>query len=428
MFRELNILLIVASLIGGTVGFVIGELLLDGLGGHLHSVWLMGLYFGVFALTVNFACLIAETISPDLNGSSWRVRYSTESWKLWIPVSLGMLFVAGALLQFIYGLSFSGIKPPKDYFLVIDRSESMLQTDPDRLSMKSAEYLIDRMASDVRVSIVLFNNQAELLLPVTALADEAARTDVKNKLAHAANPSNGTDIGKALEMARTQMAGSGAAQGQSAIILLSDGYSDVDTATMLAPFVDSHTAIHTIGMLGGGDEGTQLLKNISSQTGGRYYSVKRAEKLEGTMSQIYSGQDDRILVGERMGMAGQSAGYAFIRILALTIIGLLLGLTLGIIFNNKHLARRFIFGGVIAGIVAGLILEFGLKGALWSAGYRAVADLVLALIVTFSMVGKTVTRPTPVEPSYREDEFRREGKEQFASQDKNRSKGHRQFR
>lgn len=61
--RKLSLLMIVCSLIGGAIGFVVGEVILSQLSAELPQWLLMGLYFGQFALFVGLMCLVAEMIS-----------------------------------------------------------------------------------------------------------------------------------------------------------------------------------------------------------------------------------------------------------------------------------------------------------------------------------------------------------------------------
>lgn len=64
MQRKLNPLLLLLSLVGGGLGFAIGEFLLRQWGTGLPVIVVTGIYFGILALCIGLACLIAELISP----------------------------------------------------------------------------------------------------------------------------------------------------------------------------------------------------------------------------------------------------------------------------------------------------------------------------------------------------------------------------
>lgn len=167
------------------------------------------------------------------------------------------------------------------------------------------------------------------------------------------------------------------------VILLSDGFSQFDTSTELNAFVDRGIAVNTIGLALEDPSGSNLLQDIASVTGGQYYDVTDANRLGEVFQQIYDRLGDRTLLTERSDRAADSPYYAVVRILALILIGTALGLGLGIIFDNRHLARSFSFGGALSGLAAGLILEFGLNGdTVTDPMIRLLALLVLVAILT----------------------------------------------
>jgi peptidoglycan/LPS O-acetylase OafA/YrhL len=118
-------------------------------------------------------------------------------------------------------------------------------------------------------------------------------------------------------------------------------------------------------------------------TGGQYYDVTDATRLGDVFQQIYDRLGDRTLLTERSDATADSPYYAVVRILALILIGTALGIGLGIVFDNRHLARSFGVGGAVSGLGAGVILEFGLSGnTVTDSMIRLLALLVLAVILT----------------------------------------------
>lgn len=87
-------------------------------------------------------------------------------------------------------------------------------------------------------------------------------------------------------------------------------------------------------------------------------------------------------MGERNGSDSGRLLYAVERVLLLTATGALLGLALGLIFDNKHIAKSFSIGGAVAGLLVGLVLEMGFasrrpawSGAAVGCGYFAGARI-----------------------------------------------------
>ncbi|MBP1992470.1 vWA domain-containing protein [Paenibacillus eucommiae] len=385
--RKINLLLVLFCLIGGVAGFVSGEAILSWGEGRVPNMLLMGMYFGQLALWIGLLSLLAELIMPELNGKGWRLRYAKDGWKLLIPATLLLLLIAGGVGQLVYGLYLGKYQPPRDILMAIDVSESMLQTDPSRDSFEGAKALIQSMEADKRSAIITFNEQAELLQPLVALNDQAAKDEVISKLDAYGPPIGGTNIGAALATSMEQIDAVKGDNRKSMLILISDGYSEVDLEQALAPYRNEQIAISTVGVNASDVQGNNLLRQIASKTGGTYHSVEDVRQLSSVYAKIYEANRSWHLVGERTGSSVDSYYYIILRVLFLLILGALMGLSLGIIFDNRFLAKSFSIGGAIAGLIAGLILEQGLKSAAFSpAAYRAAADIVLAVVLSLSTV------------------------------------------
>lgn len=381
MQRKINLLLLLFSLLGGGVAFVLGELLLDRRPYDLPSIVLVGIYFAIVALGVLAGSVVAETISPKLNGQSWKLRYLGTSWKM-LPLAVVLLFGIGTLTEFVYELNFGGIKPVKNVIMVIDDSGSMLESDPNNSRYEAARALVQQLDEDNKVAVVTFSHEASVVQPLISLSKAENRQKVSDVISSLETTEGGTDISLALTEAMNVINEDGADRG-AMVILLSDGFSQFDTSTELTAFVDRSIAVNTIGLALSDPSGSYLLQDIARVTGGQYYDVTDANRLGEVFQQIYDRLGDRTLLTERSDRAADSPYYAVVRVLALILIGTALGLGLGIVFDNRHLARSFSFGGALSGLAAGLILEFGLNGdTITDPMIRLLALLVLVAILT----------------------------------------------
>ncbi|OXM83745.1 vWA domain-containing protein [Paenibacillus rigui] len=389
--RKWNGLLTIGSLIGGFVGFLIGEWVLDQWEGRLHETLLIGIYFGQLALMVGLGCLIAEIISPKLNGHNWRLRYAGDGWKLLVPGTLVLLFVGGLLCQFIYGFTLAKKEKPQDYVLLLDMSESMKETDPGKLSNQAAQSLIRRMDASTRVGLYTFNEEPKLIFPLTKLDRAGVKEELAAKTAAIPAPYGQTDIGRVLTTVMDNLKQQGELRAGTTVILISDGISQMDTSQVLAPYVQNGVKVHTVGILGTSDpKGNALLQRIAEGTGGRFYDVQTADRITGAFDQIYTNKKPNHLLNERTGDAASDGYHGWLRVVLMLLIGTLLGLSLGIVFDNRYLARSFAIGGTVAGLLAGWILEAGLPGASYPSIYRALADLTLAAVLSFSTLAIAV--------------------------------------
>ncbi|WP_066315319.1 VWA domain-containing protein [Bacillus sp. FJAT-29814] len=376
--RKFSILFFIFSIIAGVIGALLGEWLLESYYGIWPNLLLIGVYFGQLAFLAGLFCLLAEIISPVINGQGWRREYTGLSWKVLIPSTLVMLFAAGLLFQFLYSVNFSNIKPPDDLVVVLDISGSMNETDPKHESLKAAGELISTMKPTNRAAIISFNDQAFVTKPMFNVNDKTEKADgiaAVNSLDY-----NGdTDIGNALDIAMQEMDANQQAGRKPMVILFSDGYSELDLNAVLEPYQSKDIAIHTIGMSQIDRSGAQLLKLIASNTGGSFYDVKNASQLKNIYEKIYLENQDRLLVAERHGVFKTSLWLSILRVVLVTFIGGLFGLALGIVFDNSFLAKSYSITGLIMGLVAGLVLELSLQDSAALSGfyYRLTADILL---------------------------------------------------
>nr|WP_244562827.1 vWA domain-containing protein [Paenibacillus uliginis] len=299
-----------------------------------------------------------------------------------------MLFIAGLALEAAYQFEPGNVKSVNNIVLAIDNSGSMEQTDPNQDRYKAAKRMIEEMDSDKQVAVFVFNDSVDLLQPFVQLEDQ----DVKNQLfakIDAIQPTQGgTDIGLSLSEAMKHIKDHQDTERGTMVVLLSDGFSEIDTNAMLADYKAQHIGVHTIGLSQVDAQGSGLLRQIAEETGGQYYDVSDANELSFVFEQIYSSIGERTLVTERSGPLKNSTYYMVLHIIALALIGTMLGLALGLVFDNRYLAKSFAIGGATAGLLAGFLLEAGLSGRPFTDGLvRLGADLVLAGVITlFSFV------------------------------------------
>jgi Ca-activated chloride channel family protein len=386
--RKLNPLLLLLSLVGGGLGFAIGEFLLRQWGTGLPVIVVTGIYFGILALCIGLACLIAEMISPRLSGSSWRQRYAGTSWKLLIPSTLVALFLLGLLFEWVYQLNPGSAKPVKDIVLVIDNSGSMNETDPNQDRYTAAKNLINRMDRDNCVSVMVFDHATTLLQPFTRVKNQETKDEIIAEIDGLATTDGGTDISLALEDTMTHIQESHDAARSAMVIMLSDGFSETDHARVLADYKQQQIAVNTIGLSLVNPDGAQLLQTIAAETGGQYYDVQNAADLSFVFQKIYDDVGDRSLLTKRTGVMEDSVYYQIVRIVAMLLIGAAMGLALGTVFDNRHLALSFSIGGAVSGVLAGVVLEYGLSGEeIGDASVRLIACLLLAgIIALFTLV------------------------------------------
>lgn len=372
------------SLIGGGIGFIIGEVLLSSYKYSLpHSV-LMGLYFGILAFCIGIMCLIAETINPRLNSLSWKNNYLKTSFKFLIPCTLILLFIFGAFFQFLYKVSIGKVKKINDVVFVIDTSGSMSKTDTSNERFSAALDLLNSMNEENRVSFYKFDDTSEKIVAMTEVT-EKMKKDVDEKLKGYESPKGETNMGEALNKAYDEIKSSEKSDRNAMVILLSDGGDtfglDKKIDETIKPFKDTGVPIYTVGM--SDMNNFSILKKISRESSGNYYNVKEIEDLKGIFNKIYQDRQQRFLVDKRNGVYEASAFYMILRIILIALLSSLIALGISLVFDNKNLLKGFLIGGFISGILAGLVIELGFLYFPWIGTiYRALADIIIALMFT----------------------------------------------
>ncbi|MEH7106781.1 vWA domain-containing protein [Bacillus sp. JJ1764] len=293
-----------------------------------------------------------------------------------VPSTLVMLFAAGLLFQFFYSINFSSVKPPDDFVVVLDTSGSMNKTDPNHESLKAAARLIDGMKSTHRAAVISFNDQANLTKPMFSIGDKPERGDAIAQI-NGLEDDGGTNIGRALDLALKEINSNRQNGRKPMVILFSDGYSKLDFSKVIEPYQREDIVINTVGMSKIDWGGAQLLKKIASKTGGSFHDVKNADELSKVFEKIYLDNQDRLLIDERFGVFQDSTYLAILRVILLNLLGGLFGLSLGILFDNRYLAKSYAITGLVSGVLAGLVLESGLFSGFYN---RLFADLLLTVV------------------------------------------------
>ncbi|WP_234124431.1 vWA domain-containing protein [Clostridium hydrogenum] len=385
MKLKINWLMVLMSAVGGTLAFIIGEVLMDYFKYSMPHSLLMGMYFGILSLLVGLMCLLAEVAYPKINGLNWRRDYISLSFKFLIPCTLIVTLVAGTLFQFLYELSFKkSSKVINDVVLLIDTSGSMSKTDPNNERFDAVNDLLNSMNSTNRVSVYTFDDHTTKI-KVMSYVDNSVKDDITNELQKYKNPSGNTNMREALDSAYDEINKSEGKGRNAMVIMLSDGGDNYDLDKKfdktMEPYNYAGIPVYTIGMSDG--DNFYMLKKIAQASGGDYYNVKDVKNIKNTFVKIYRDRQGRLLNDKRNGIYGDSTFYGCLRVIFITLISILISAAVSFVLDNKYLLKGFIIGGAIGGIIAGLILEIGFNTVSWHGSlYRALADLAMAVVFT----------------------------------------------
>lgn len=185
---------------------------------------------------------------------------------------------------------------------VLDGSGSMYTTDREKLRFEALELFLGLSTeSGNYMGAVVFDDGIILQRDIVPIQNRAAKSELSEEVKRAA--SNGdTDIGSAILTAVRMLKESGSPDLPSAMILLSDGNTDLpkdtsgkkleESAHRKAAAIDyarqKEIAVHSVCLNANGKAKLEELREISDATGGTCVEVKRAEDLKEVFNQFYN--------------------------------------------------------------------------------------------------------------------------------------------
>jgi Ca-activated chloride channel homolog len=223
------------------------------------------------------------------------------------------LLIRGVVLVFIilgisgFGVWYDGKISEMDYILAIDSSGSMLADDfdPNRLEVakRTAIDFVEGLEVETNIGVISFSGTAVLDQPLTI--DKRLVKDAINEIGGIY--ASGTSIGDALTLA-SSIFGTSELMGKSrAVILLTDGQSNVGLPIEEAvEYSKEHgVVVHVLG-IGTEEGGTFLgdlaistinyeaLEILTEDTGGNFYLIGTEEDMEQAYFEISDSNEGRI--------------------------------------------------------------------------------------------------------------------------------------
>ncbi len=165
---------------------------------------------------------------------------------------------------------------PLNLCLVLDRSGSM-EGAPLEFMKKACAYVVDLLEPNDVLSIVAFEETAQLVMPARKVVNKALVKDHINKL----EVGNTTNIYDAIAMGAGQVASVGSKGYVNRVLLLTDGEPTAGTkdfASIVGQIVEQKSRGITFTALGFGSEyNEELLAAIAKRSGGNYYYIARPD-------------------------------------------------------------------------------------------------------------------------------------------------------
>lgn len=195
----------------------------------------------------------------------------------------------------------SGQVQGREVVLVLDDSGSMRQNDPRGLARQSGGMFVRLMDTDGSLAIITFANSAEVVLPMSGLADEAVKERGIGAISAMTYSGGLTHIEAAIERGFSQF--STRPDVQRTLLLMTDGVIDLDNNpgranpaeaasrqrildNWVARYKESQIPVYTIAF--GHDTDEPLLREIAKATGGMFFKIAREADVAPTYFKIFN--------------------------------------------------------------------------------------------------------------------------------------------
>lgn len=189
-----------------------------------------------------------------------------------------------------------------DVVLVMDKSNSMIKADPDRLAIEGAKLFVDMAKlSGIELGMVEFANEIEStgMIPMQDRSDKRTLKDALDNIAYIEMAH--TDTGAAMMEAVSELDRSSSGNNK-AIILFTDGRTSISKRTVGRTTEDSQNdlaaavenakkkgyKIYCIGLNSNGNVDEEELEKIAVDTGGKPHIAKDVDELRDFFALIFS--------------------------------------------------------------------------------------------------------------------------------------------
>jgi Mg-chelatase subunit ChlD len=206
--------------------------------------------------------------------------------------------------------------------LLIDVSGSMEDTDPLRLRETAAGMFIDLLGEDDYLGVVIFDERAEVAIPLNPVGSPASKEALMGQLAAKLDPRGDTDFTAALELAGKQFSEAAIGGRVPVILMLTDGEPDpfpgsLEDEAFMEEYMESlweqvdllareGILVYTVGF---SDEiDPEVIRRIAIETRGKYFILREpGELLLAFYQALESLKDRRSFLEETVDLSSEAA-------------------------------------------------------------------------------------------------------------------------
>ena len=342
-----SILATIASLLGGIMYFFPGELLYRTLRGSIPGPALIALYFLGLAICV----FIVIFLLSKLLGNYRHLHYTFGKTIMMVLLltCIGVPAVSAGT-EFLYELGIAEAAKPKNYVFLVDNSGSMEINDPGNTRRGIVEEVANSLPKDSKIGVYTFSDATTEIVRVGSVAP--GNVSIPE---HAVAFEGRTALYNCILDVASQITDE-MAKNRTKFIILTDG-NPTDNLYYEAVQECNKKNI-AVSCVGFGDCSEARFVDFANRTGGNFMSAADVSVLKEATSEVVNEEPiNRDLVSSRNDSTSGSKLYAFLRVLFITMIGLVFAY---LKYLNAALPRfsvPFLIACLISALLGGIFIE-----------------------------------------------------------------------
>ncbi len=377
-------ILLICSLVGGILAFLVGELLYRFLFPHMSGVMFTGIYFLVFALFLSAALFVGN-----------RLEHMTLDVKHLLLLISGIAFLAvfGILFEFLYEAGISAqLVSSTSVIFAIDNSTVMEELDSARERVSAIE---DYVQNHEELSYAVYSYDSEVDL-VRSMA--AASQGADFELPESFDPETG--IYQVLSRIKSDLENElFTYEEDTQIVLIAAGtdsmadWTEGDLDQVLSWFLDHRILIHVIGA--GPSSDNVLLQSISGKTGGSSSFPAGVGGLSDSLSSVVVLEEAYATLLSSRHVSKNFLLYGILRVLFLTLLGIMGTVMKLCLVDQSAKKNSLVLYSVLGSLLGALLLEVVLLIPIPFLGRLFMMMLFSIVITARTISGKRAVMPFP---------------------------------
>ena len=319
-----------------------------------RPIWMLACCFAVPVLTLMASVMLVEKVSNAMTPQTSRGAQMGLAAATVVVAGLVGLFcqVTNVEAQLVVSVVGTGWQ---DAIIVMDKSGSMFDTS-DTEATKAVRQLLAQMDDSVSVGFGAYNDKVLDSVPMGKLTGEHKQAIMTIAQIE---PDGGTNFSAALTAAMNMIQQAADADNHVSIIFVTDGFdgSCFTADQFLADMQKEKVTLNYI-RVGEVDENTEMAR-LAKETGGKNIQTTDIATLKEDMAKTIQETIPRVVRFDALRDIDKSDKAKIVMGLLLALLGILIGVTLTIMFSRQRQKRAQLLISPLMAVLAFVILTYG---------------------------------------------------------------------